>query len=196
LRRARPRDSCKPRALARPVEQPLAASADGEVLIAAEADGACCGWDNEGSDRMFLFRNGTESVLYDEFSRYGNRNYDVSFFVANARLGAGDTMLAYTIASTSQPGGEIRLSSSGREDAAGLARVREALAGLPAVEVVDLGVRPAPPVVIRSASLVGWLNDREILVARNGRLAVYDARGTLRIETDIRVRSGADAFLR
>ncbi len=50
--------------------------------------------------------------------------------------------------------------------------------------------------VIRRASLVGWLSGREILVAQEGRLAVYDTDGRKKKETAIRVRSGADAFLR
>jgi hypothetical protein len=40
------------------------------------------------------------------------------------------------------------------------------------------------------------LTDTDILVAREGRLAVYDVRGSKRKETTIRVRSAADAFLR
>jgi hypothetical protein len=40
------------------------------------------------------------------------------------------------------------------------------------------------------------VSDRELLVAQDGRLAVYDARGSKRKETAIRVRSAADAFLR
>jgi hypothetical protein len=50
--------------------------------------------------------------------------------------------------------------------------------------------------VIRHAVLVGWGSDREILVAQDGRLAVYDIRGSKRKETTIRVRSATDAFLR
>ena len=105
-------------------------------------------------------------------------------------------MLAYTVVSTARADGEIRLSSDGKENAAELARVRKAIAELPAVEVVQTGGQPRPATIIRHAGLVGWLSDREILVAQDGRLVVYDIRDSKRKETTIRVRSAADAFLR
>lgn len=178
------------------IEFPLTASARGEILLAAVLDGGCCGWQNAGNDQMLLVRNGKVSVLYDELGRYNNRNYDVSFYVADARLSAGNTLLSYTVASTAQPGGEVRLSADGQENAEELARVRKAIAELPAVEVMQLGIPPRPSAVIRHAGLVGWMNDHEILVAQDGRLAVYDIRGRKVREFPIRVRSAADAFLR
>jgi hypothetical protein len=184
------------RKLSQPVEMPLAAADKGEVLIAAVPDGGCCGWDNESSNQLLL-QNGHVSVLYDEFARYGNSDYDVSFFTADARLAPGAGMLAYTVISTVQAGGgDIRLSSTGKENAAALARVRKAISKLPAVEILRLGSKPKAEGVIRRASLAGWLSVREILVAQEGRLAVYDTDGRKKKETEIRVRSGADAFLR
>ncbi|MBU0735958.1 MAG: hypothetical protein KJ573_00085 [Proteobacteria bacterium] len=183
--------------LPQPIEKPLTASEKGDVLVVAVPDGGCCGWDNDSSDQMLLLRNGKVSVLYDEYGRYGNRNYDVSFYPADARLAAGDEMLAYTIVSTARTGGEIRLSSEGKENAEELARVRKTVAELPAVEVVKLGIQPRPITIIRHAELVGWMNDHAILVAqKNGHLTVYDIRGSKRQETTIRVRNAADAFLR
>jgi len=184
------------RKLTQPAEMPLAAADKGKVLIAAVPDGGCCGWDNEGNDQLLLLQNGQVSVLYDEFARYGNSDYDVSFFAANARLAPGAGMLAHTVISTVQAGGDIRLSSTGKENTAALARVRKAIGELPAVEILRLGSKPKAEGVIRRASLVGWLSGREILVAQEGRLAVYDTDGRKKKETAIRVRSGADAFLR
>jgi hypothetical protein len=182
--------------LPQPVERPLTASNKGEVLVAAVPDAGCCGWENDSSDQMLLLQNGQVSVLYDEFDRYGNRNYDVSFYTADARLAAGNAMLAYTVVSTALTASEIRLSLGGRENAEELARVRRTIAELPAVEVVQPGVQPRPATTILHSGLVGWLSDREILVAQDGRLTVYDTRGDKRKETTIRVRSAADAFLR
>lgn len=182
--------------LPQPIEQPLTASKHGAILVAAVLDGGCCGWENAGSDQMLLVRNSRVSVLYDEFGRYNNLNYDVSFYVADARLAAGNAMLAYTIVSTARTGDGIRLSSDGKENAAELARVRKTIVDLPAVEVMQLGTQPRPTAVIRHAALVGWMSDREIIVAQNGRLVVYDIRGRKQRELPIRVRSAADAFLR
>ncbi len=182
--------------LPQPIERPLTASANGEVLVAAVLDGGCCGWENASSDQALLLQNGKVSVLYDEYDRFNNRNYDVSFYIGDARLAASNAMLAYTLVSTARAASEIRLSSDGKENAEELARVRKAIAELPAVEVVQLGIQPRPVTVIRHAELVGWLSDHEILVAQDGRLAVYDSRGGKRRETTIRVRNAADAFMR
>ena len=182
--------------LPQPVERPLTASEKGDVLLVAVPDGGCCGWENDSNDQLLLLRNGKSSVLYDEWARYGNRDYDVSFYAADARLAAGNAALAYTIVSTAATDSGIRLSSSGKENAEELARVRKAIADLPVVEVVQLASPSRPVATIRHAALVGWLNDRELLVAQDGRLALYDIRGNKLKETAIRVRSAADAFLR
>jgi hypothetical protein len=77
-----------------------------------------------------------------------------------------------------------------------LTRLRAALPGLPAVEILELGSPSLPPAVIPRAGLVGWLTDRELLVAREGVLTVCDLGGNTGRATSIRVRSAADAFLR
>ena len=84
-------------------------------------------------------------TLYDEWGRYGNRNYDVSFYAGNARLAAGNAMLAYTIVSTARTDSGIRLSSAGKENAEELARVRKAIADLPVERSCSLGVHPGRP---------------------------------------------------
>lgn len=182
--------------LAQPIERPLAASQNGEVLVAAVPDGGCCGWENESNDRTVLLEKGKVSVLYDEFDRYANRNYDVSFYTADARLAPGNRRLAYTVVATARTDSQIRLSSEGKENTEELARVRKAITELPAVEFVQLGIQPRSETIVRHAALVGWLNEREILVADDGRVSVYDIRGSKHRETAIRVRSAADAFLR
>ena len=186
----------QPKKLSQAIQKPLAASEKGEILVAAVPDGGCCGWDNEGNDQTLLLRNGNVDVLYDEEARYHNRNYDVSFYTADARLAAGNAMLAYTVVSTAPIGSPIRLSSDGKENAEELARVRKAIGELPAVEVVQLGTPPRSATVIPRAGLVGWVNDRELLVAQDGQLTVYDIRGSKRKQSTIRVRNAADAFLR
>lgn len=187
--------------LVQPLERPLAASENGAVLVAALPDGGCCGWENESNDQTLLLRDGKVSVLYDELARYGNRDYDVSFYTQDARLAPGNAMVAYTIVSTARAGGEIRRSLDGKENPEAAARIRTALGELPTVEVVPVGGEPVggeprSTTIARRAALVGWLSDRDLLVAQDGRLAVYDARGTRRRETPIRLRSAADAFLR
>ena len=180
--------------LVQPVPKPLTGDEKGELLVTALPDGGCCGWENASNDQTLLLRHGKAAVIYDEFQRYDNRNYDVSFYTADARLAAGK--LAYTIMATTGPSAELRVSEDGKENAAELARLRKAIAALPAVEIVDPTTTAPPLAVIARAALVGWLSDTELLVAQDGRLAVYDIRGAKRKDTPIRVRSAADAFLR
>ena len=182
--------------LPQPVERPLTASAKGEVLVAAVDDGGCCGWVNEGNDQTLVWSHGRSSVLFDETARYRNRNYDVSFYAADARLAPGNALVAQTIITTTPTGRDIRLSSDGKADADELARVSKAITELPAVEVMPLASPARPAANIRHATLVGWTSDRELLVAQDGHLVLYDARGNKVKDTAIRVRSAADAFLR
>jgi hypothetical protein len=184
--------------LAQPVERPLAASRDAALLVAAVPDGGCCGWENDSNDQLLLLRDGKTRVVYDERERYDNADYDVSFYPANARLAPGFGALAYTVASTAEPSGtgEIRLTTDGKPNAAELARVRKAALDLPAVEVILLDAKAPKPVGIPHAMLVGWLDDRRLLVVRNDRVVVCATDGRLLQETSITVRGAADAFLR
>lgn len=186
--------------LGRPLERILAASANGDMLISTILDPGCCGWINEGSDETALHTNGGRLVLFDEWARFNNRNYDVSFYTTAAQFAPGQPLAAYTIDGDAiGTDGDIRLSSEGKENAQELARVRAAIAELPLAEIVRLVRVGSPPEVvktIRRAAVVGWLSERELLVAQEGHLAVYDAGGNKVKDTPIRVRSAADALLR
>jgi hypothetical protein len=182
--------------LSQPILYPLTYSKKGKMLVATEPDGGCCGWENESSDRLLLLRDSKFSVLYDEWIRYDNRNYDVSFYVRDARFAPDNNTLAYTLVSTARPATEIRVSSEGKENVEELARIRKAITQLPAVEVMLSGVKPRLITMIPHAELVGWLNNREILVAQDGRLVVYNSRGVMQRVTPISVRTAADGFAR
>jgi len=188
----------QPAPLAEPLESVLAASPRGDVLIAAVIDPGCCGWLNEGNDQAVVLNNGRRSVLFDETERFNNRNYDVSFYATTAHLAPGRTVTAQTITSDAPAAanGDIRLSSDGKASADELARVRRAIAEMPMVEIVRLASPPQTVATIRHVAVVGWMNDRELLVAEGGHLAVYDASGKKIKDTPVRVRGAADAFLR
>ncbi len=182
--------------LPRPVERPLAASESGDVLVTAVPDSGCCGAANDSTDQLLVLTGASSSVVFDEWSRFANRDYDVSFHPDNAAIAPGGSLVAYTLTATSPVDGPIAVAAEGKENAAELARIRKALSELPLVEVVALASPRREPAVIRHAALVGWLSDRELLVARDGRLVVCDPRGVTLRETPIRVRTAADAFLR
>lgn len=88
----------------------------------------------------------------------------MSFFTPNARLSPGTSFVALAIVSSAQPGSEIRLLSEGKADAKELARIRAAVAELPAVDVMRLEDPPKRSVLIPHAGSVGWLSDQEVLL--------------------------------
>ena len=75
-----------------------------------------------------------------------------------------------------------------------LARIRQAMTTLPRVEVVGLA-DPTKPLVITHAELVGWIDDGQLLVVQEGRLAVYSASGAKLKGTAIAAKANA-AWLR
>ncbi len=180
------------------MESPRAASTDGQLIVTARLDGGCCGWVNESSDRLLLVRGSVRTVVYDEFQRFGNPDYDISFLPTDVALAPGNRLLAYTLATDLvRDSGRIRLSDSGRPNPAELARVEQELAQMPAVDVVELrGGAPRRLVTVPRAALIGWLNEHELLLAQQGRLVVYDLRGGAIRPTGIPVRNERDAFLR
>jgi len=180
------------------VEQALDSSWDGDGLrlIEAIADGGCCGWVNASDDQTLLTKSGKSLVLFDEFRRYQNQDYDVSFFTSRAKLSPHSMLAALTITATSEPGTQIRLSDSGKSNVAELARIQQALRELPAVEVLRLDDPPKRTDMIPHARLVGWLNDEEILVVENNFLVSCNVMSGRRRKSAIKVARESHAFLR
>ena len=180
------------------MEQVLDTASDGSgfMLIEAVADGGCCGWVNESDDQTLLTRNGKSVSLFDEFQQFQNQDYDVSFFTSNAKLSPHSTLAALTVTASHEPGSEIRLSDSGKPNAAELSRIRQALGDLPAVEVLRLDDPPKRTARIPHASLVGWVDDQEILLVENGVLVSYNVISGKRRTSAIKVAKQSHAFLR
>jgi hypothetical protein len=178
------------------LERILDATANGSVIIEAVPDLGCCGWENQSNDQTLLLREGTSSTLFDERARYGNNNYDVSFFTSNANLSPDLSLVAMTISSTAKAGQEIRLADSGTSNPQELAHILKALTGLPAVEVI----RPADPgkrlAFLPHATLIGWLNEKEILIVEDHLVAALNVATGARRKSGINVLDETHAFLR
>jgi hypothetical protein len=182
--------------LSQVMERVLDADQEGMTVVQALQDAGCCGWVNESNDQTLLTSNNKSIVLFDERQRYANANYDVSFFTSSARLSPDIRFVAMTISSSAQPGAEIRLADGGRSDPKELARIRQALTGLPAVEILRLENSAKPVALIPHASLVGWLNPKEILVVEDHILTVFNVMaGTTRM-SQIKVPKESYVFVR
>jgi hypothetical protein len=185
-----------PKKLSPPVERILDATENGETLIESIPDAGCCGWDNESDDQTILSRNAKSVVLFDERGRYNNPNYDVSFFTSRALLSHDLGSVAMTIACSAQPGQDIRLADEGQPNPDELARIRKAIADLPAVEVVSATDTTKRIAFIPHATLVGWLNDKEILIVEAHLLVAYEAATGTRRKSGVKVPDETFVLLR
>jgi len=176
--------------LASPLEKILTGNASGEQLVEAVLDGGCCGWMNESSDRTAFINGGRRTVFFDEFARFGNADYDISFYSTAAALSPTGAMLAHTI-NTDGRIEDIRESADGKPNLAALAKIKSVMPELPITEILQTKVPSKTLSTIRHAALVGWLNDREILVVEDGKLSVYDMNGTRTRATGIAVNGAA-----
>ena len=164
-------------------EDILDAADHGDIIVETLPDGGCCGWDNSSSDTTFVRKNGRRVTIYDEYKKYGNADYDVSFFSADAQISPDLSMVAHTIASTMKPeerAEEIHLSANVSLDRKippeEALRLKKIIEQHPVVEIISLGDSPRKPIEIQKASLIGWLNAREILIFKEKKLIVVDAQ--------------------
>ena len=154
-----------------PVNEFLDASDHGNSYIARTFDTACCGWENESDDVTYVVHDGRRVTLFDEFGRFENKDYDISFFTPKALFSPDGANIAYEISATSYaPDAKIRLADEGKKNPDELLRIRQALSGLPRVEVVRSADLAKPIFSLPKAELVGWLDRDRLLIWRHGEL--------------------------
>jgi hypothetical protein len=141
-------------------------------------------------------KNGKIVTLFDEFKQYQNQDYDISFFTSNAFLSPGGGLVAFTINATQLSGTEIRLSDSGKNNPGALARIQKTLTELPEVAVVRVEDPEKSAIRISRATLVGWINDQEILLVENDQLVAFNLVSGSRRVSRIKVVKPHYAFLR
>lgn len=174
--------------------QPLLdVSSDGTAWVQTEEDGGCCGSSNGGSDRAVFGSADTALVLFDEWPRFHNQNYDMSFYTDKARIAPGGGRVAFTIHATEAPGAAIPVSADGHPDTLELASIQRSLADLPIVEIHAMGPKPTHLLRLRHVELVGWASDSELLVVERGHVVGVDVITKRRRESGIGVRTAEDA---
>jgi len=186
--------------LDRPVHQVLDAANAGAILEAIP-DAGCCGWSNESDDETLLRLRGKTLTMFDERSTYQNPDYDVSFYTVNGKLSPDLGSVALTIVATAKPNTPIQLADEGQANPEESQRIRKALLDLPAVEVKSVDSNdskdaPRRIVLLPHATLVGWINSKEILIVEQHLLVSFNIANKTRQKSNIQVEDAAHVFLR
>jgi len=182
--------------LPQPLEQPLDASPAGDVIVHAIPDAACCGWSNQSNDQTLVLSNGKSQTIFDEFATYKGSDYDVSFFTANAKLSPDPKSVALTISATAQANKPIQLAEDGQANPEESLRIRKTLAELPAVAVKTVAESTKQVAFVPHSSLVGWINDKELLILEDHVLVVYNVSSGARRKSTVKVEDPGRVFLR
>lgn len=182
--------------LSDPLQRVLDATSGGSTIVEAIPDTGCCGWSNQSNDQTLIITDGKTSTVFDEQATYKNADYDVSFYTANARLSPDASRVAMTVVATAESNKPIQISEQGQANPEESQRIRKALLDLPAIEVKTIEEVPRRVVFIPHAVLVGWLNDKELLIIENHLLVAYNPGSNARRKSTIKLDEAAQAFLR
>jgi hypothetical protein len=179
----------------------LDAASSGNVIVKAIPDTSCCGWSNQSDDQTLVLANGKTIPVFDELATYKNPDYDVSFYTSRARLSPDLGYIAMTIESTAQANKPIQLAEQGQASLEEAKQIRKAVAELPAVEVKSMEVKsmedsPKRVAFLPHATLVGWINDKEILIVEGHVLVAYHVGTGERRKSSVRVEDAGMVFLR
>ncbi len=185
-----------PTILGEPLRRVLDAASPGDVIVEAVPDTGCCGWANQSNDQTVVRLTGKKQIIFDEQATYKNSDYDVSFFTANARLSPDLANVAMTINATAKVNQTIQLAEQGQANPEESKQIRKALADLPAVEVKTLDDAPKRIAFVPHASLVGWINDKELLIIEDHLLVAYNVATGTRRKSTIHADDVARVFLR
>lgn len=185
-----------PTTLTEPLQRVLDAANGGNVIVEAIPDTGCCGWSNQSNDQTVVLANGKKLKVFDEQATYKNADYDVSFYTANARLSPDLAYVAVTITATAQVNQPIQLSEQGQANPEESKEIRRALTELPAVEVKRLEDTPQRVAFVPHATLVGWIDNKELLLVEDHELVLYSVGTAVKRKSTVRVDDAAHVFLR
>jgi hypothetical protein len=179
-----------------PLQRVLDADSKGAIIVDAIPDTGCCGWSNQSDDQTIVLVNGKKVSVFDERETYKNPDYDVSFFTANAKLSPDSARVAMTITATEQSGKPIQLSDEGEANSEESQGIRKALTALPAVAVKTIEDPAKEIAFVPHATLVDWINDKELLIVEDHLLVVYKLASGSKRKSNVHVEDTAHVFLR
>lgn len=179
-----------------PLQRILDAASLGSIVVAAIPDAGCCGWSNESDDQTFILVDRKSHTVFDERATYKNPDYDVSFFTQTARLSPDQALVAMTITATTLGDKAIQLADEGQANLDEFKQIRKSLAELPAVAIKANDDAAKPVAFLPHCTLVGWINDKEILAVEDKLLVTFNLTTGAKKKSTIRVEDAAHVFLR
>lgn len=166
-------------------------------------DKGCCGWINISSDSLSVIDAEKQKIIYDEWEQFDNRNYDISFYPRDAELSPDLEKIAYTIVPDEQAiadyerTGRFITTNRGKEDLDELERIKNLLNDLPMVEVKSIASETGEALVeLKKAEFVGWIDNKRLLLSKDGKLSMFDISTQRLVESPISVKSIEQVFLR
>ncbi|HSY90784.1 MAG TPA: hypothetical protein VK812_05395 [Candidatus Binatus sp.] len=183
-------------AMPEPLLRVLDATPAGDMIVEAIPDTGCCGWSNQSDDQTLVLSDGKKRTVFDERTTFQNPDYDVSFYTSNARLAPELGSVAMTIVSTAEANKAMQVAEDGQANPEESQRIRKAMAELPAVEIKSIEDAPRRVAFVPHAVLVGWINEKEILMVEDHLLVVYNVSTGARRKSSVRIEDAARVFLR
>jgi hypothetical protein len=166
----------------------LDGTARGSVLVQRDEDPEMSGYEY-GCESIGLWRGDSLVTLSTTCGTFPTTNYDVGFTTSRARLSPSGRRVALTLVGSSPSDAKLPLRWDGHADTLELRALRRALAEMPATEIYEPGVSPRPSRRFLHAEMVGWSNDREVLLLERGRIVAVDVVTGKRRESSIQARS-------
>ena len=182
--------------LPHPLERVLDAASDGNAIVEGIPDSGCCGWSNASNDQTLVNASGKTIAIFDERATYKNPDYDVSFYTSDARLSPDLKQVAMTVVATAGANQPIQQSEDGQANPEESKQIHKALLDLPAVLVKSVEDPPRQIAFVPHASVVGWMNEKELLMVEDHILVVYNVANGARRKSNVRVEKDARIFLR
>lgn len=164
-------------------------------------DCGCCSWTNDSSDMLLLIDGKKQKVIYDEWERFNNRNYDISFYISGTELSPDFKNVAYSIEPDEwamnyyKSNGTFHLSADGKENTYELEKIMAILKDLPLVEIISVD-EDTINLTVNKAELVGWIDKDKLLILKDNRLVSFDIPTRQFTELQISVKSIRQVYLR
>ena len=139
--------------------------------------------------------HGKTMTVFDEQAAYKNPDYDVSFYTQNGSVARPRCRSLHYRRERAAEQASTACRNKGKPTRKNRSAFAKRCLDLPAAEVKSVEDSPRRIAFLPHAELVGWISDKEMLVAEGPLLVAYNVANGTRRKSNIRVRSAAQVFL-